>query len=431
MKNPNEEGGNNHDEREKNRAKGHQIFQQWGQAGSKNLTEFAPGMNALELRYGAEYTKHLREELAKIDSTEENSIGSLAHRGELPADVEKISMELDKYGVDASNLTVPEAKDVYDYATNATEEIVKAKTDRIYDALSRHINGVRNRHDGQEPAFYNERETEWKDEVRDRYLDWERGDLDTERGFNVDEAYDRLVEEGYEPSMALRRHLEEEDIEDLYDEGLIDESSMYAYGPFTKGDLDEISIFEDRTWTDITNDRYLSGASEDLGKSLSTLLKKTIISRNNSIEEDLLYDHIANEVLQKRRLNAKDLTMVAPVIALESLSVKAAEGAEQKIEHEKMQRSTRYVAYYLAKIFDRSSEEMKHRFDSTRPLSKEFFEEMIAEAKSLTESRAEYIDKSQRPYLTKLDEHLHRLLNGLGAVSTQSEIFASESEEYD
>ncbi len=399
--------------------------------------------------YGDKEWAALREDAVRIVNLDHDMVSGLRERGELSEEDDKKYTSLLKIGVDAKNLTVDEMSDVLDYAFDKTEEIRTRKTERLYDALNRHINGVRSRHDGMEPAFYNPVEAERKDAIRDKYLAWERGEFNLERGFDVEEAYNRLIEEGYEPSEMLRRHLEEEDFEDLYDEGLVDDDLRFVYGPFTEENIKDMDVFESRTWTDITNSRYFdnSGRKSDslsnavsgvainnkkvTGKSLSNLLDETIRANSASPEVDLVYDYIASEVLQTHRLKAKELLIASSAVALDTLNIEGAESGRQEEILKSMRGSVSYISYYLGKIFGRSSSEMKERFGSTRPISKEFLTEMVGEIKELSPSRVEYVERYFKPLLTKLDEHFRNLLNNKVIVYEKSSIMDEYSEELD
>ena len=408
----------------------------------RNYSDFSTERSTLVSVYDEETADYIISKASEIDKLEENTIYNLRRRGELPKEANALVASLGHYDIDANNLTVDEAIKVSDYAHNKTDDIIRKKTDRIYDAQVRHINSINSRHDGREPAFFNEQEYIDKLALQEKFVAWDRGEYSTEKGFDVDAAYQRLLGSGVEdPSGALKRHLEEEDFEDLYDEGLVDYDMCFTYGPFTEKDIADAKIYQERTWTDITNSRYMqyakgkaakdqNGSHDEtkVGKSLSDLLNETIRPGSMNVETDLIHDFVANEILQSRRLKARELAMTASAIALQTLDIKDADDNVAKQTLKDMRRSVKYMGYYLGMIFDRKKTEMKERFGSTMPLSAEFFEEIANESKNLSEARAEYLEEHYRPILTKLDEHLHNLLYDKKAMS---ELFVASQEPMD
>ena len=211
----------------------------------------------------------------------------------------------------------------------------------------------------------------------------------------------------------------------------MDDSSIFIYGPFTEDDLNEARVYEEKSWTDITNSRYYDRKGGLVKGGLSDLLEQTIQPRVNNLETDLLYDHIASEVLQTRRLPAKELMEASTAISMDVLKVKDGEDEKSEEDLKKMRGSIKYIGYYLGKIFGRSSEEMKERFGSTRPLKTEFYEEMIKEISAMGKSREDYFEKNYKPYLTKIDWHLHNLLKAMAVNKETTSIMDDALEELD
>lgn len=416
------------------------------------VASFETGIKAVEKHFGIEAAEHVESELTRIDDIEKKTIGALVSTDAMTDHVRSLVHTLDSYGIDANNLTIAEAQAVEDYATNATEEIVHQKVNSIHDAIIKHIEGVHSRRDGAEPAFYNPKEITKKEKIGEKFVMWDRGEYDTEHGFDSEEVYARLISEGCEPSDALKRHLEEEDFDTLYDEGLIDEDDLYVYGPFTARDLDDIEVYSSLTWTGVTNSRHFGdrkrikrtvigpdgkpkhitdGEVERSGASVSSIIGRTINrSHHDSLEDDLLHDYIAREIVQSRRLKAKDLLTTSTALALDFLESDNTEEAyddDEKKEHNEARRTVSWLAYYTGIIFGYNSKELKSRFGSTRPISKDFFNEVAELIKNLSEERAAYLDKSFQPLLTKTDEHLRNLQNHLAVVSSeQSDSLFSE-----
>ena len=409
-------------------------------------------MGAIEKYFGAETAKHIEGELRAIDSIEKTTIGALEKTDAMTDHARGLVRVLGRYGVNANNLTVAEAQEVADFATGTSDEIIDRKVNKIYDAVMRHIEGAHSRRDGAEPAYYNEEEYKRKVLLQDKYVAWERGEFDRDREFDVESAYERLIDEGYEPSRFLRRHLEEDDFDELYEEGLVDEDDRFMYGPFTSNDLDNIEIYKAKTWTDITSPRYNGGRKrvfetkvgpdgekhrisageiDRSGASLSSLIGETVAQNTSaSIEGDLVYDYIATEILQTRRLSSKDLLIASSAVALDILDRTKPEDGDDgmKKEYDSARRSASYIAYYAAQILGYRSAELKERFNSTRPLDQEFFKEVAGTMTNMSEERASYIDEHHKQFLTKMDEHLHDALDHLAVLSSEqvSPLFSDE-----
>lgn len=422
----------------------------------EEIAAFSVGMNAIEKRFGEESAAHISNELLKIDSIRNETLDALEQRDELKPELRSMARGLSTRGINAYNLTPDEVGRVYNYATNATPEIERAKIDRIFDAFHRHINSPSGRRDGLEPAFYNLEEAERKTELLDRYRDWDRGQLDLSRGFDVEATYERLIKSGEyeEGNWLLRDVLENDDIEDLLDRGLIEEDDLFIYGPFTSNDIKDIELFNSNTWTDVTGWRSnltrkkkkveLKNADGEVikdadgkaktttievdrvGATLASIIGDTVSPNISDIECDLTYDYIANEILQNRRLKSKDLLMASSAIALEVLDMDPPEDKEKRESYNSAKKTCSWIGYYAAEALGYRKSELKERYGNTRPTDQKFFEEIASTSEQLTEERAEYLDKYFKQTFTKMDEHLHEILNRLVEINEDNPMAGEE-----
>lgn len=466
------EGGRPHQSDQRSRDEG-RIERSNGPRSGKEIAIFAVTLGAIEKRFGIETSRGIQTELTIINDIQKETIGALEARGELSNESRAVMHGLSTRGINASNLTPVEAARVYAYATNATPEVVSEKVDRIFDRLDMHINAKKSRHDSADPTYFNQAEMRAKADLQDKYEAWTRGELDLERGFDVEEVYQKLIENGYDDNSFLRRKLEEDDAEDLIDEGLLDESSLYVYGPFTTEDLENMQAFDVSKWRDITDQRSVGGykkqTKSDYGKklkqqfeqldpndnsrsarairiaydaynkrsfstgevgragaNLSTLIGDTIAAGPSGLEQDLLSDFVAREILQNRRLQAKSMLISSSSIAIEVIDMEIPKDDSERVEYDSMKRACTYLGYYAAQMLGYKSDDLKKRYGSSRPFKKEFFEELAASAGALTESRSKYLDEAFPQYLTKMDEHLHNVNYRLQNLQHESQLLSDE-----
>ena len=248
--------------------------------------------------------------------------------------------------------------------------------------------------------------------------------------------------------------LENDDIEDLLDSGLIEEDDLYLYGPFTSNDINDIKLFNSSTWTDVTGRRYkltrkkkkveLKNADGEVikdadgkaktttievdraGATLASIIGDTVSPIISNIECDLTYDYIANEILQNRRLKSRDLLMASSAIALEVLDMDPPEDKEKRESYNSAKKTCSWIGYYAAEALGYRKSELKERYGNTRPTDRNFFEEIASTSEQLTEERAAYLDKYFKKTFTKMDEHIHEVLNRLVEINEENPMTGEE-----
>lgn len=413
---------------------------------------FAPAIDSVERRLSPEASKEVKNQLEVIDAINANTVSRVREAGNLSIEIENKTHALNLYGINSDNLTPEEVELVYDYTNDATDEIVKKKIDQVYDALVipiERVQSARNYNVYAEEEFI---DPEHARSIQDRYIAWQHGELDIERGFDIDATIERLAENGHEElTVYLKHRLEEDDVEDLIAQGLVSEDDVYIYGPFTRADIEYAEGSLSATWENMVNWRLI-GRSKKLGKrrydpekkiglnrspevdrlgaTLFSLIKDTVSPRANNIDQDLVRDYIAGEILQTRRLQAREMLMCSSALCLDLLDVKAPgkeEKPEQKLEYLEARDAASRIAYYSAKVLDIDSKEMRKRFGSNRPIKKEFFEEILHASESISRDRSEYLDDCFSQILTKIDEHTHNLIGHLAALSAgESPLFSED-----
>ncbi len=441
---------------------------------------YALGVDAVRRHIGTAEADEVQGELERIDAIEPGTIFELRIHEKLSPLADSTARQLQFYGVNADHLTPDEARSVADFAADATPEIVERKVETIYDAFMRHVNGGRSRRDGLEPAYYDEAEFRRKTDLQDKFKAYQDGKIDLERGFDVEAVYRRLIEEGYDESSYLRRHLEEEDLDVLMDEGLVGESDLFVYGPFTELDLDGIEADLSESWTDVTRPRF-NGGTKKVGKrrreisaqrgvdqpsttlhsgsSLAQLLGETIPVNANGIEQDLIHSFVATEILQNRRLSSKATLATSVSLAFDVLDLpelvapekpvepekpkddsdeetmkkydeekkeydkkkkkyddEMEDYAPDKLEYDEARVSVGWLAYYSAELLGYRHDDMKKRYGSQRPISRKFFDKVMHDLAALKPSDYEYMDEQFKQTLTKMDEHMCDIMYNLAAL---------------
>lgn len=416
----------------------------------EKTTVFEPAIESVERRLGHDEAEAIRNQLVEIDRIDANTVGIIRETGNLPKEIDSKTRSLSLFGVNSDNLTIDEVESVYDYANNASEEIVLKKTERIYDSI---ITPIETRHLSRriEDSSLQDREDYSRVfEIQDRFIAWQQGKLDVSKGFDVDAAYEKLLEEGYEPSNSLKAHLEEEDVEDLIEEGLVAEESVFRYGPFTNEDIELAEKALESSWQGVVNWRFngipkktgvrrtetmatigqrQSRYIERQGANLNNLIKNTVNNSTSNLEQDLVREYVAGEILQSRRLKSREMMIASASLCLDVIDLNKPDKDDSlaKLEYSEARTAASQIAYYSSKILNIDSKEMQKRFGSRRPIKKEFFEEILKAASQMSDDRAEYLDKEFAQIFTKMDEHTHDMVERLTALNSgESPLFSED-----
>lgn len=393
------------------------------------------GLALAEKHLPTERVREIAVELARIDEIEQTETVEMRRElGTLPKEFARTEYALVAQGINPSRLTVEEAANVLAYTTNSSEDAIEKKTNLIAGAINRIHNGVHSRRDW---SFDPERQARF-DRLADKYDRYERGEIDIEcgfdrerytesidslRGIDDDHSFDDAREIATAENAArmgdhsngayarffrdmgvasrYERLFDEFTVEELLEENIISEDDLFLYGPFTRRDISEdFELFKTSTWVDIVNNRE-KGAVGDI-------LEQVIPGRTDDVEMDLTREYVAREVLPNRRPGLKNTLALVASVGLEYLESgwNAAEEVLGTKQADDLQRSLAYASYYSARIMGMSSEELREEYGTSRPVKKEFYEELLKRSENMTEQEEKYLAIDEAPYATKLDSHL-------------------------
>ncbi|MBO4812832.1 hypothetical protein J5491_01660 [Candidatus Saccharibacteria bacterium] len=359
-----------------------------------------PGVKAVERYCGTEIANNVKLELNRIDRMRYESLDEKESRGELSKrDIEN-TKKLSIFGIYAGELTSEQAEKARRFATNEDPEAEKTKVDYIYDAYLRAKNTKNHRVDGKEPAYYNEREIGRREEIEEKYKLWDKGEFDTERGFDFEKAFERLVREGGHGSPEQIRNLlmdEQLTLDDLRNLDLVREKEELEIGPFTDDDLQDIVVFTKRMYVEPNSPRYK--------QAISTIFQEIAPKGVSRLDESALQRYIAENIVQDLRPKAQELIQLTAATCLDFQKIDKPDKNEvaNLKEYNKAKIAIREIGGYLRKLFYRE-DEVKKRFNTTKPMNKEFFSEVLAEANNLSEDRINFLDENQMQFLTKLND---------------------------
>ena len=430
-------------------------------------------LEAVRGRLGEVRGQEIEKALIGIDRIgDEETLSALEQKGKLTPEDIVLRDTLTARGISAANLTPEDARGLYEWTSDASEEIKNQKAEVIADTVERALNGKRRRRDQGRYATLQE--------MNEKFTLWERGEIDTSKPFDdspyvtrqeerfgasrYDDGYsyagyDEEYEKGYAYSTYSDgyedRRYNELMIED-YNEGLIDEEEldelvgidpedMYVYGPYTHRDLRELAPLARKLYVSPIDWR----ARTPVGRLLSTSLP----SRPSTIEEGLDHYFVMEQIAPNRRLDAKDMVSLTASLCLDAQellkSKEQVDGASEATKE--LRKGLGWCSYYLARVcrialdrfdkegFEKKAQELdipdeeierveplaeaqreemrgrtqnhqlKHRYDDrARPISEEFYQEALARAEGWTDREAEEIDESYNSYLIKLDDWLDK-----------------------
>ena len=396
----------------------------------------------------AEINTALREVEWKIDHETFDAIQRTT--GTLTPAQQQIVTALEKRSINPMGMTPEEAKKILEYATDATPEIVKEKTEKIADLVTKIRNGARgDRRDWAFNSSYGVR----MDILWDKFDAYEEDpEKYTQYGFDL---LDQAVHNGsydvlpsYDGTEVARISHDEvldktpedfgipfeeyggiDGLEDLIADCYVEEDCVFAYGPYTFRDLKEISDFVDPTWASVTNPRMMKGRLDD--QTLDNGNIQYGVVERGDVLTDLVREKISTEVVEERRVKAKDLlSMFASVgldfVAIKDMSEQGNITEEQEAILRDIQSKLVDCAHYVnyACRFDRT--ENKKKYNAVEPHIAEYYNDVLALAESWDDKTVAKTEEDYGPVLTKVDDLLLKitaLMDSYAAINPASTPF--------
>lgn len=345
-------------------------------------------------------------------------------------EIAKLKRELSRNSLGGDLLTLPEARKVSEWANDKTQEVRDQKARMIADQSAKILNGVHNRRDYN----YNIDKARKLDTLIDKYERWERGEIDTSLGIDLEEFLDEggLEESDFEAAQEEMREEWEDNsnsrwegflrdklgiegyierkyginIEELPDmiesEDLPDErmwKHIFIYGPYTSGDLRNLSMFSDDTYVDAAGWRTRSQAEIILSANTSRI--------GQSVSDDLNRAYVEKEILPKRRLDGKKMLYATSALGIKVTDIlKQRQAKQNKDLARQIRKKMETLSYYMKGILGMNSDDLEKRYGNKLPINKEFYQEVMARAQGMTEFQEETIDDGFNQYLIKMDDNL-------------------------
>lgn len=404
--------------------------------------------------------EEINTSLREIEYMETNGvIGALREKGELTEKQEAIASKLVEIGLESDMMTPEEAEAVYRYEHDSDETIREQKVEEIADLIAEIRTGVK-----LERAW-SPRQERFLDYITSKYYAYEHGRVRTDlpcdiKAIYLDHYKDAHIDD-YRHEITESSRISYEDIpyteeelgrmlgipvEDITDEqdyleNYGDETYVFAYGPFTYGDLDQInglcSVFasyENDDVKGITQDRQSVAWVQPISSRLldrfvpvirkgEVVGKKHIVGATNEFRRNtprgyfdvergaltgsLTTHFIAKEVLKNRRPKARDLVALATSVGETVSSINEDDiDSEQKATLKHLKTASTYMSKYILEAIHMDTAEAKELYGKARPTSKEFYEEARTRSEAWTDAQCEYYDTENNSTMIKLYDWL-------------------------
>ena len=418
--------------------------------------------------------------LRKIEYLEANgTIGALREKGELTERQEKISTALSNYGLVGDMMTPDEAEAVYRYEHDSDEAVRERKVEEIAGLVSAIRTGIR-----MERAW-SPRQERFLDYVTSKYNAYEHGRVRTDlpcdiKAIYLDQYKDRHIDdyrhEITEPSrisyddvpyteeeLGHMLDIPVEDItEDEFLESFGDEKYVFAYGPYTYGDLEEInnlcSMYAKYDTNDVkgaTQDRQSVAWVQPISSRLldryapirrhgAVVGKKHITGATNEFRKDtplgyidvergaltesLTTNFISKEVLKNRRPKARDLVALATSMGETVSDIDESDvNSAQQAALGRLKSASSYMSKYILEAVRMDTMEAKALYGRARPTDRAFYEEARSRSEAWTDSQGEYYDTEKNDTMIKLHDWLLQCEAAMLDLSSGQEVSTGRS----
>lgn len=418
-------------------------------------------IRALEIQEAQERIQQIEDEETIIKLSEKGALST--------ADKVMETTLTTKFNINVSLMTPEEARGLYEWASDSSKDIKNEKAEIIDNVIERSLNGKRRRHDRgkyQQLEELHHKYALWERGIIDTseslfddspyvpgageyFGDWtdesySRADYDEEE--SKSRAYTEYDDESRFNQTIIQDfydgYIDEEELQELIED--FDPGDMYVYGPFTRNDLEKIGKLSSSLYLGPTNWRVKS--------PLGRLLESSIPVRSEDIVGGLNDYYIGERILPNRRVGARDLVSMTASLGIESQDLLDQIDQSKKATNEEneLRKNLGWCSYYLARIcevnlkkFDKDeyrkkahdidipddlieeieplaedqrenarsrsqNRQLKYKHGRAKPLSLEFYSEVLARSENWTDLEVEEKDATYNAYLIKLDEWLDR-----------------------
>ncbi len=435
---------------------------------------FPTAISAVKERMPADRAEEINKELREIEwRNEYETIDAIEDRGELNEETRELALLLKQRGYEAGPMTPEEATAFYDFANDANEDIRDKKVQMIRDLLSKIRTGVRLE------RSWTPRQERFLDYIMSKVNMYERGDLKTEypidlRAMWLDKrelediynykhdhtevgriSYEDIPYSEEELAKKMNIPVQDLDLDELLEyTDINDEKYIFAYGPYTYGDLyhidglrsiyarydniDELGDTQTRrstAWVQVMDDRLLDTFTPIRAKSLDLHTKngpkvkgRRIGTKHNvgainefrsgspigynyaergNIEDSLNNAFIAGEILMNLRLSPKNMIAVATSLGEKINSIAIDNNSDdQKAALKKLKNCCSRLSYYICSAINMNPSEAKEVYGKARPTSDAFYEEVKNRSENWTSQQDRYANKERASTFIKMNEWL-------------------------
>lgn len=340
-----------------------------------------------------EFAERVQKNLEQLQEHEDETVNAQIEKGTLPATFVKTQIGLVSRNVDPSSITPMEAEKLLEFLRDDTPEAIEWK----YETVSSTIEEVRNKlRFPHAQRYYNEGMKEYFEDLYQVLLQYDRGAYNDEYGefdpltFMVQRRVDR-GEDYEELQQAISDGM---DLSELCEADIIDrDHEVPVIGPFTAKDLGMVEVYIGKKWT-IGN------------KSAGESLPERVVPGDTSFEDGLNRQRVAETILPNYRPSPKELLGIYGALGKEFLDVRSRIPAK---ESGTIAKAFHYAAAHVTKIISIRKEEVRQQFETERPITEEFFDEILALVEALPQENADSMNKRFNDRLEQLNQWVKRI----------------------
>jgi hypothetical protein len=379
-----------------------------------------------------------------------------------------LKQRLYDHGLAAGPMTPEEAKKVLDYITDANENIRDKKVDQILDLMTKIRTGL------QLERSWTPRQSRFLDYLTSKVDEYHKGNVNTDtidiRALYLDSLEEKDIKDyrsndtnfgrvsyadipytDEELGRILDIPIQDMDVKELIEYANVeDDKYVFAYGPFTYGDLrkidelrsvyakydskDEMALYQSRRsvgWAMLPDERLADTYHKHTTKKRD-INGKPIVRHSHrigalndfrdgsplgyfhvesgSIDQNLINGFIEKEILEKRRVGAKDMTALATSIG-EMISTTDIDPNDegQKAVNAELHHDLVYMSKYIRDAVGMTAQEAKDVYGKALPTSKDFYDEARKRSEGWTEQQDAYLNRERSSVFIKMQDWLLRV----------------------